>query len=135
MATNTHLALATWNAMLNAMTALANGGTVVIYTGSQPATPDTALSGQTALVTLTLGATAFANASGGVATANAVGSAAAGNTGTAAWFRVYASGGAAVWDGSVGTSGADMNFAASVAFVAGITYGLSSWTVSDPVGQ
>ena len=135
MATNTHLALATWNAMLNAMTALANGGTVVIYTGSQPATPDVALSGQTALVTMTLGTPAFGNASAGVATANAVGSGVAGNTGTATWVRVYASGGAAVWDGSVGTSGADMNFAASVAFVAGITYGLSSWTVSDPVGQ
>lgn len=38
MSTNTHVSLAGWNAALNAITALANGGTVGIYTGSQPLT-------------------------------------------------------------------------------------------------
>ena len=134
MATNTHVAQASWNAALNTIAALANGGTVVIYTGSQPATPDVALSGQTALVTLTLGGTAFGAASAGTATANAVTSGVAGNTGTATWFRVYTSGAAAVWDGDVGTSGSDMNFT-TTSFVTGTTYGLSSWTFSMPVGQ
>jgi hypothetical protein len=135
VSTNTHLALATWNAMLAAQTALADGGSVVIYNGVQPATPDVPVSGQTPLVTLALGSPSFGPPSGGVATANAVSPGVAGNSGTASWFRVYAPGGAAVWDGSVGTSGADMNFAATVAFVSGVTYGLTSWTVSCPVGQ
>ena len=134
MSTNTHVSQAGWNAALNAITALANGGTVTIYTGTQPATPDTGLSGNTALVTMTLSATAAGNASGGTATMNAVGSAVAGNTGTASWFRVYSSGGVAVWDGDCGTSGADMNFS-TLSFVSGTTYGVSSWTISMPAGQ
>lgn len=135
MATNTHLAIATWNAMLAAQIALAAGGTVGIYNGAQPATPDVAVTTQTLLVTLTLGTPAFGAPSGGSSSANPVGSVAAVASGNASWFRVFASGGAAVWDGSVGTAGADMNFAATIAFVVGIVYGLTSWTVSMPVGQ
>jgi hypothetical protein len=126
MSTNTHVSQAGWDAALNALTALANGGTVTIYNGSQPATPDVAVTSQVALVTLNLSATA--------AGSNAVTSAVAGNSGTASWFRVYASGGAAVWDGDVGTSGADMNFTTTT-FTSGVTYGVTSWTVSMPVGQ
>ena len=121
--------------MLAAQTALANGGSVGVYTGSQPATPDVPVSGQTLLVTFTLGTPSFGAPSGGSATANAVASGLAGNSGNATWFRVFSSTGAPVWDGSVGTSGADMNFAATIAFVLGVTYGLTSWTVSMPVGQ
>lgn len=135
MATNTHVSQAGWNAAINAITALANGGTVVIYDGSQPATPDVAVTSQNALVTMTLSATAAGSASSGSATMNAVASGVCGYAGTAAWFRVFASGGAAVWDGSVGTSGADMNFAASLSFVSGITYGVTSWTFAMPTGQ
>jgi hypothetical protein len=134
MSTNTHVSQAGWDAALNALTALANGGTVTIYNGSQPATPDVAVTSQVALVTLNLSATAAGSASAGTATMNAVTSAVAGNSGTASWFRVYASGGAAVWDGDVGTSGADMNFTTTT-FTSGVTYGVTSWTVSMPVGQ
>lgn len=134
MSTNTHVSQAGWNAALSALTALANGGTVTIYNGSQPATPDVAVTSQVALVTLNLSATAAGSASAGTATMNAVTSAVAGNSGTASWFRVYASGGAAVWDGDVGTSGADMNFTTTT-FTSGVTYGVTSWTVSMPVGQ
>jgi hypothetical protein len=134
MSTNTHVALAGWNAALNAITALANGGTVGIYTGAQPATPDVAVTSQTLLVTLALSATAAASASSGSAVLNAVTSEVAGNSGTAAWFRVFASGGAAVWDGDVGTSGSDMNFSTTT-FTSGVTYGISSWTISCPTLQ
>ncbi len=51
MATNTHASQAGWNAALNALLALLNGGFVEIYTGTQPATPDT-LSGNSAMVTI-----------------------------------------------------------------------------------
>ena len=134
MALNTHFSQAAWDAALNAMIVIANGGTVGIYTGAQPATPDVAVSSQTLLVTLGLSATAAGSASAGTATMNAVSPAVAGNSGTATWFRVFASGGAAVWDGSVGTSGCDMNFTTTT-FTAGITFGVSSWTVSEPTGQ
>ena len=134
MSTNTHVSIAGWDAALNAILALANGGTVTIYDGSQPADPDVAVTSQTALVTMSLSSTAAGSASAGTATMNAVTSAVAGNSGTASWFRVFASGGAAVVDGDVGTSGADMNFT-TVTFVSGVTYGITSWSVSCPSGQ
>ena len=83
---------------------------------------------------MALSATAAGGASAGTATMNAVTSAVCGHSGTASWFRVFASGGAAVWDGDVGTSGSDMNFP-STTFTSGITYGVTSWTISMPVGQ
>lgn len=60
------------NAGLNAVTALLNGGTLKIYT-----------SGNTLLVTLNLSATAFQNASNGVAAANSISSGTAVADGTA----------------------------------------------------
>lgn len=44
---------------LVAIGALANSGTLVVYSGAMPATPETALSGNTALVTLDFTASAF----------------------------------------------------------------------------
>lgn len=108
---------------------LLNGGYLEIRTGTQPATVATAASG-TLLGTLTLSATAFATASGGSATANTItGDSSADATGTAGWFRAYASGGAGVIDGAVGTSGAELNLN-STSIVAGGTINVTSWTLS-----
>ena len=135
MAANTHLSVASWNLALDAALNVLNSGFIQIYTGTQPATPDAALSGNTLLATLTLGSTAFSASSGGAKTANAIGSATAGNTGTATFFRAYKSDDAtAVIDGSVGTSSTDM-ILNSVAISSGATVSCSSWTVSMPVGQ
>ena len=134
MSTDTRVSLAGWDAALNALTALANGGTVTIYDGAQPLTPDVAVTTQDALVSMTLSATAAGSASAGTATMNAVTPGVAIFSSTATWFRVYASGGAAVWDGDVGTSGSDMNFPTTT-FVSGTTYGVVSWTISAPAGQ
>lgn len=49
-----------------------DGGTVRIYSGTRPATPDTALSGNTLLAELAMGNPAFSAAVGGVKTANAI---------------------------------------------------------------
>ena len=136
MAANTHLSIASWNLALNAAldTALSSGF-IEIYTGTQPATPDTALAGNTLLVTLGISATAFGAASSGTKTANAVSSGTAVATGTATWFRCYKSDDAtAVLDGSVGTSGCDMNIA-TTSIVASATVACSSWTVSMPAAQ
>ena len=59
------------NAELDALAPLANSGYIRIYTGSIPATPETAVSG-TLLAELQFGATAFGAAAAGVITANAI---------------------------------------------------------------
>ena len=135
MADGTHLSIASWNLALNAALDVLNSGTIQIYTGTQPATPDTALSGNTLLATLTLAATAFGAAASGVKTAGAIGSAAAVATGTATFFRAFKSDGTtAVIDGSVSTSGATMNLN-DVAITTGGTVACTSWTESMPVSQ
>jgi hypothetical protein len=135
MAANTHASQAGWNAALNALLALLNGGFCDVYSGTQPATPDTALSGNTLLASLTLSATAFGNAASGSATANAIGSATAGNTGTATFCRFFKSDHTtAVLDCSVGTSGADVNLN-DTAITSGGTVSVTSYSVSMPVGQ
>lgn len=97
------------NAMLDALLDSLNSGFLRIYSGTRPATPDTALSGNTLLAELTFGATAFAAATGGTKTANAVTQdSSADATGTATFFRAFQSNGTtAVIDGTVGTSGTD----------------------------
>jgi hypothetical protein len=139
MALNTHLALASWNLALNAaLDASLASGFIEIYdsTGTgQPLTPDVAVTTQVLLAKLPLSATAFAAASGGSKLANAITSASALATSTATWFRAYKSDNVtAVIDGSVGTSGSDMNLN-TTSIVTGATIAVTSWSVSMPVGQ
>lgn len=110
MATNPKFSAAARNAMADALTAaIGNGGLVKIYTGSQPATPDTAISTQTLLGTLTCGSPFAPAASSGVITANSITQdSSADATGTAAWYRLCNSDGTAVHDGTIGTSAADL---------------------------
>jgi hypothetical protein len=135
MAANTHMSQAAWNAALNAALNPLNSGFIEIYTGAQPATPDVAVTTQTLLVTLNLGATAFAASSGGTKTANAITSETAVASGTATWFRAYQSDNAtAVIDGSAGVSGTDM-ILATASIVSGAVVSCSGWSVSCPIGQ
>ena len=135
MAANTHLSIASWNLALNAGIDVLNSGFMQIYTGAQPATPDTAITSQTLLATLTLSATAFGASSAGTKTANAITSGTAVATGTATWFRAFKSDDStAVIDGSVGTSVADLNLN-DTAITSGGSVSVTSWTVSMPSGQ
>ena len=95
----------------DAACALANTGWLRIYDGSQPANADTAVTTQNILAELRFGATAFGAAVAGVATANAITADTSANySGTATWFRVFKSDGTtALFDGSVGTSGCNIN--------------------------
>lgn len=130
MANNTHVALASVNLALDAALNVLNGGFLEIYTGAQPATPDVAVSNQTKLAKLSLGATAFTAAAAGAKAANAITASAALATGTAAWFRAFKSDDSiAVIDGTVGTSGCDLNLN-DVAITTGGTVQVTSWTVS-----
>jgi len=86
-----------------------------IYAGTRPANADAAIGGATLLVELACGAT-FGTVGGGGAgiartlTANAITSANATDTGTAAWFRIWKSDGTTpVIDGDVAMSGSDCN--------------------------
>ena len=127
-------AAASRNASINAMAVLLNSGTIKLYSGTRPATADTALSGNTLLSTLTFGSTAFGAASAGVATANAItqdSSAAA--TGTATFARLYTSGAAAVADISVGTSGTELVIN-STSIVTALIVQCSSLTLTQPDG-
>jgi hypothetical protein len=134
MANNPKRTAAVANAAADAAVALADGGKLRIYSGSQPATAATAVSGQTLLAELTLGSPAFGAASNGVATANSItADSSADATGTAAWFRVVSSGGTGLWDGSVATSGADLNLD-SVSIVAGGNVSVSSFTFTESLG-
>ncbi len=125
-------------AMLNALTALANGGTLKIYTGPKPTNPDTALSSQTLLATFTFAATAFGSPSLGSGVESAAASFAASTvtaaaTGTAAFARVTKSDGTTVVaDLTVGTSGADINLN-STAITSGGNVTLTSLVWNNPV--
>lgn len=131
MANNFKISLARRNANVDSVTAALNGGTLQWYDGSQPATPDTAITTQTLLATNNLNATAAGASSGGTATFNAISSATIAASGTVAWFRLFSSGAVAVADGTVGTSGCDINVN-SVAFSSGATLSVTSLTLSQP---
>ncbi len=120
------------DAIVDLIDADTNGGTIKIYTGSQPTNPQTALGAQVLLATLTFSTTAFGSASTGVATASAITSdSSIDATGTAAWARIADESGDVIADVTVGTSGADINFN-SVSFVATGTCAISSMTMTVP---
>ena len=120
------------NAELDALAPLANSGYIRIYTGGIPATPETAVSG-TLLAELQFNATAFGAAAAGVITANAITQdSSADNTGVAGTYRALKSDGTtALWDGTVSTSGADLNLN-STSINSGVAVSISSLTVTLP---
>jgi hypothetical protein len=136
MALNPKRSAAAANAACDAMAALLNTGYLRIYdsTGGtgQPATPETAIGSQVLLAELRFGATAFGGASGGVATANTITADSDANaTGTATWYRCLASNGTtAVHDGSVGTSGCNLNIP-STAIVQHAEVSVTSFTLTE----
>src|SRR5260221_8394375 len=87
------LLLASRQSFMNTIGTNCNNGFVKLYNGTKPANPDTALSGNTLLATLTFGATAFGSAdANGVITANAITSEInAPATGTVTFARLFQS--------------------------------------------
>lgn len=135
MALTFELSAAARNAACNAVVDLIDAGSgagyMQIRTGTQPATPTDAATG-TLLATLTFSDPAFGNASSGVATASAITSDTnVDASGTAGYFHIFDSDNTGIFCGSVGTSGADINFN-TVTFVAGGTAAISSLTVTVP---
>ena len=127
-------AIAACDAIVDRLDAGAGAGKLKIYAGSVPADADASLGAATLLATLTLSDPAFGNAvdntGKATATANAITSdTAADATGTASFFRATDSNDLAVIQGSVGTSGQNLNLN-SVAIQVGAEVGVTAWTYS-----
>lgn len=135
MANDIDISAAFANTAMDAAGALLNNGYLRIYSGSKPAGPGTAITTQTLLAELRYNATAFAAAAGGVLTANAITQDASANaSGTATWYRGLASDGTtAHLDGTVGTSGCDLNLSTTT-IVAGVPVAITSYTLTLPLG-
>ena len=110
MPSNLKYSNGTRNAQQQGLITYAGTGSIIrLYDGSQPANANTAISTQTLLVSLTI-AGGFGTDSNGTITLGAVTSGTAVASGTASFFRIVKSDGTTVvMDGSVGTSGSDLN--------------------------
>jgi hypothetical protein len=129
------LTVAERNATLDASLNVLNSGFIRIYSGTRPTDSDTALSGNTLLAQLTFGSTAFAAATGGSKTANAITEdTLADATGTASFARLFRSNGTTVHsDISVGTSGAELNLN-TLSIVQNAAVAVTSCVINFPVG-
>lgn len=130
----------TAEAQADAVGAKCNNGYLEIYSGSQPTDANTAVTSQVLLATLRFASTAFgASVASGTtpsrvatATANAISDVSASASGTAAWCRALKSDGTSVvMDGTVGTSGCDLNLV-DTSLTSGETVSISSFTVAVP---
>ena len=118
------------NRLAQIKSSISTSGLLSLYTGTQPTNPDTALSGNTLLATLTCSSTFAPAPSGGVLTANTITSANAVATGTATWGTLTTSGATRVVDYSVGTSGADLNLN-TTSIVTGAAISVTSLTITS----
>lgn len=131
MALNAQFSNAGVNAAVNGLTALLNNGYLRFYDGSQPANANTAITTQVKLAELRWNATAFANAVAGIASANTITSDTNTVAGTAAWFRALQSDGTTVvFDGTVGTSGCNINLTTTTITSAG-TLSVTTFTITQ----
>jgi len=109
MALTTTYSRAALTAKVQALAALLEGGFLDLYAGEQPATADSPVKGQARLAHVPFARPAFQKADRGLAWAYPLTDATAEVTGTATWFRLTGSDGAAIADGSVGVSNANLN--------------------------
>ncbi len=117
------------NAMLDSITStIGSSGLLRIYDGSRPASGGAVTN---KLAELALSTTSAPAASGGVLTFSTITQdSSADNTGTATWFRVTTSGGVFVIDGSVGTSGSDLNLV-TTSIVATQPVSITSFVITE----
>lgn len=135
---NVRLANNPQQSAMDAVTALIDAGgagTIKIYTATQPANSNTAVSSQTLLAELTFSATSFGAAStSGTATANSItADSSADATGTATWARIESGGASTIFDCDVSTSGATINLN-TTSITAGGNVSISSFTLTLPDG-
>ena len=110
MASNLKYSNGTRDAQQTGLITYAGSGSIIrLYDGTQPANANTAISTQTLIVSLVVSGS-FGTDSNGSITLGTVTNGTAVASSTATFFRIVKSDGTTVvMDGSVGTSGADMN--------------------------
>lgn len=123
------LPTATRNAACDAIVDLVDGGAAAGTIEIKSAASTTA--GTSEVATLTFSDPAFGAAATGVATANSITADSSATGGTASDYTVFDSDGTAIWQGSVGTSGADLNLS-STSIGEGDTVSISSFTLTVP---
>lgn len=143
MANHCRIAAASAQAALNAIVDRCDAGgagSLVIYTGAEPAYADDAAG--TEVATCALAATAYGSAAADGTNhwadadlaSNAVDSSATGNASPVTYFRLLSGGGAVVAQGTIGTSGADLNLnTTTIAASAQVT--ITSLEVRVPYNQ
>ena len=129
MASNLKYSNGTRDAQQQGLITYAGSGAIIhIYEGTQPVNANTAISGQTLLVSLTISGS-FGTDSDGTITLSSVTNGTAVATGTAQFFRITKSDNSTViMDGSVATSGADMNLN-NTSINSGQTVSITSGTI------
>lgn len=121
------------NAIMDAITsAVGSSGLLKIYSGTVPANVAASLGSATLLATCPLSSAMAAAASGGVLTFNTISpETSCPASGTATFFRVTTSGGTAKFQGTVGTSGADLNLVNVTASSGGAFSIDPGWTLTE----
>jgi len=129
MASNLNYSNGTRDAQQQGLIVYAGTNAIIeIYAGTQPVNANTAISGQTLLVSLAVTG-AFGTDSNGTITMSSVANGTAVATGTASFFRIFKSDNTTViMDGSVGTSSADM-ILDDVSITVGQTVTITSGTI------
>ena len=112
---------------------IANHVAGLIDVGTTDANGDLVIqtAGSAAVATLAFANPAFGNAAGGVATANAIASDTNAAGGTATKFITQDRDNAEVFEGTVGTSGAELNLS-STTINPGDTVAVNSFTITQP---
>ncbi len=135
MALSPRISAAAASTAVDRICAMLNTGYLKIFSGTQPATVDTApTTAEVILASLTFASTAFAAASSGIAAANTItDDTSADATGTAAWFRTYGNTTTVVgFDGSVGATTSENLVLNSVAISSGASVSVTSFSFTLP---
>lgn len=136
MSSNLKFSQALKNAQMDAITGqIGANGKLRLYSGAQPASPDTAVGAQVMLAELACNAVFAPATVNGVLTLNPIsngtGTAGAGTGTTATWFRFFKSDGTTAHvDGTVGTTGCDLNLN-NTSIAQNQVVSISSFTMTD----
>jgi hypothetical protein len=135
MASNLKYSATLKNAQQAAITTTLGASALLqIYSGAQPASPDTAISAQILLASLTCNATFAGAPAAGVLTLNSIstgtGTAGASTGTTATWFRLTTSGGTAHIDGTVGITTSDLNLN-NTSIATGQSVSVTAFTITN----
>jgi hypothetical protein len=134
MALNPHFSVAVRNKMLDDITvSIGTTAFLCLFAGVQPADVSAAVTAANVTVAICAfpSTNAFGAAAAGIMTANTITTDSTAVGGTAVWFSITKVTGTRVADGSVGTSGADLNLNSAV-ISTGAAVAISAFTITIP---